>query len=291
MNYIKWLEKNTSSLKNKTIAITGSTGGLGKQICRFVLELGGNLILIDRNLLKAEKLFNDLIEDYPSAKINRITANLEDIISVKQACAKLQTYEIDVIIHNAGAYSIPRKICDTGFDNVFQINFISPYYITKAILPNLERNRGRVVVVGSIAHNYSKLDEKDIDFATRKKSSLVYGNSKRFLMFSMYELFKNYKDVNLSVTHPGITFTNITAHYPKLIFAIIKYPMKLIFMNNKKSALSIFKGIFCNTNYFEWIGPRCFNIWGKPSIKKLKTCSEYESEKIFKIAEKIIEKI
>jgi hypothetical protein len=62
--------------------------------------------------------------------------------------------------------------------------------------------------------------------------------------------------------------------------------MKLIFMNNKKSALSIIKGIFCNTNYFEWIGPRCFNIWGKPSIKKLKTCSEYESEKIFKIAEK-----
>ena len=62
--------------------------------------------------------------------------------------------------------------------------------------------------------------------------------------FSLFELFRSEKSVTLSVTHPGITFTNITAHYPKLIFAVIKHPMKVIFMKTDKASLSIVKGVF-----------------------------------------------
>ena len=34
MKYDKWLTKNTENLKGKTVAISGSTGGLGKHLCR-----------------------------------------------------------------------------------------------------------------------------------------------------------------------------------------------------------------------------------------------------------------
>ena len=30
--------------------------------------------------------------------------------------------KFDYIIFNAGAYSVPRKICDAGYNNIFQIN-------------------------------------------------------------------------------------------------------------------------------------------------------------------------
>lgn len=87
---------------------------------------------------------------------------------------------------------------------MFSVNFLAPYYITKQILPLLEKSdMAKVVIVGSIAHNYSHIDVNDIDFSTRKKPSKIYGNSKRFLMFSMYELFKNKDKVKLSVTHPA----------------------------------------------------------------------------------------
>ena len=33
MSINKWLKNNTQDLKNKTIVLSGSTGGLGKQIC------------------------------------------------------------------------------------------------------------------------------------------------------------------------------------------------------------------------------------------------------------------
>ena len=147
------------------------------------------------------------------------------------------------------------------------------------------------MVVGSIAHNYSRIDESDVDFSTRKQASKVYGNAKRYLMFSLFELFKNEDRVSLAITHPGITFTNITSHYPKLIFAIIKHPMKVIFMKPRKAALSLLQGVFEETSYHTWIGPRLFDIWGVPSLKKLRTCSIKESEKIASIADAIYKKL
>lgn len=286
----KWLLENTESLAGKKVAVTGTTGGIGKELCIYLAKLGARLILCDRNFERSSAFRKELEKEY-NAAVKCLTLDLSDMNSTKKATKELLQEEPDVFIHNAGAYSIPRYVCDTGFDNVFQINFVSPYYMIKELLPILRGKSGRVVVVGSIAHNYSKADFRDTDFHTRKAASKVYGNAKRFLMFSLFELFKNERKASLSVTHPGITFTNITAHYPKLIFAIIKHPMKIIFMKPKKAALSILRGVFEKTGYHEWIGPRIFNIWGYPRKSRLKTCPDSESQKIFESAESIFKQI
>lgn len=287
MSTKSWLNKNTQSLSGKVVALFGASGGLGRELCRYVLSLGGRLIVIDRNPEKQRELLKMLAVEYPKAFVSGLICDLEDINSVKRVACELENLDVDVIIHNAGAYSIPRRICETGLDNVFQINFASPYYITRSLLPHLEAKGGRVVVLGSIAHNYSKTDPEDTDFRTRQKASLAYGNAKRYVMFSHLELAKSHPNVHISVAHPGITFTNITAHYPKLIFAIIKHPMKLIFMRPKKAALSVVGAMFCDTPAYSWIGPRLFDVWGLPSIKKLKTCKNDEIMNIYAKSEQI----
>lgn len=279
----KWFNKNTESLVGKTVAVTGTTGGIGRELCFYLTELGASLILLDRNQARSENFKNELLAEFPDIDVECLNIDMERFETVKTACEALKTRKIDVFIHNAGAYSIPRHTCSTGYDNVFQINFVSPYYMIR------ELEVEKTVVVGSIAHNYSKIDPDDVDFSTRKASSKVYGNSKRFLMFSLYELFKGKH--TLSITHPGITFTNITNHYPKLVFTLIKHPMKIIFMNPKKAALSVLKGVFDSCKHHEWIGPRLFDVWGLPNKKKLKTCSASESEQIGKIAEEIYKKL
>ena len=285
MNIQKWLTKNTHSLLGKTVVITGATGGLGKQLSRYVVMLGANLVTVDRNEARSVALKKELTAEFPETEITRIIADMEDFGSVKSACERLKEMPIDYLVLNAAAYSIPRKKCDTGYDNVFQINFVSPYYITRELMPILTERKGKVIAVGSIAHNYSKIDPSDIDFSTRKASSKVYGNAKRYLMYSLWGL-DEYEGV-ISVTHPGIAVTNITAHYPKLLYAIIKYPMKIIFMNPKKASLCILSGIFKTTEKNEWIGPRLFDVWGLPKKKKIKTCSKEEAEKISNTAKEI----
>ena len=273
-----WLRKNTHSLLGKTVLISGSTGGIGRELCAYLASLGASLVLLDRNRAKSEALKTELTSRYPALSVTLITADMADPHSIDTAADKLILLPIDIFICNAGAYSIPRYKCENGYDNVFQINFVSPYTIIKRLLPLLKERGGRVVIVGSIAHNYSKSDPHDIDFSTRKRASLVYGNSKRYLMFTLNELFKSKTEVGFAITHPGITFTGITSHYPKVIFSLIKNPMKVIFPHPRRACLSVLLGVFEDTSDREWIGPRLFNIWGRPKKQKLRSVKQEELE-------------
>ena len=284
MKFKAWLKKNTSSLVGKTVAVSGATGGIGRELCFYLASLGASLVLVNRSETRAKALGEEIISCYPDTKIDFITADMEDMSSVRRAADELLEKGIDILFLNAGAYSIPRHKCDTGYDNVFQINFVSPYYLARRLLPSIRERGGRIVAVGSIAHRYSRTDAADIDFSTRKKASLVYGNSKRYLMCALPALAE--KGGEVVIVHPGITFTNITAHYPKFIFAIIKHPMKVVFMSVKKATLSILSGAFWSACGDEWIGPRLFDVWGLPKRKKLKL-SDDEAERIKAAAEEI----
>ena len=274
----RWFARYTHSLVGKRVAVCGATGGIGEELCRYLARLGAELWLCCRSEAKTRSLIDTLLADYPDLVAHFVSLDLENADSVEKAADILAKTPPHVLIHNAGAYAIPRHNTAQGVDNVFQINCLSPYVLTERLLDPMASVGGRVVVVGSIAHNYSKIDPADHDFSTRKAASKVYGNAKRHLMLSLYEQFESVKDVTLSVVHPGIAFTNITAHYPKWLFCIIKHPMKVIFMHPRRAALSVLRGVFEPTAYGEWIGPRLFNVWGLPRKQKLRTFTREEAE-------------
>lgn len=287
MKVSKFVGEKFPSLKGKTVAISGATGGIGNHLCRHLAHLGASLVLIDRNKKKSKALAKKIREEFPKTHISYITLDLEDISRVRAAADKLLQNVPDFLILNAGAYHIPRHICSTGYENVFQINFISPYFLARTLLPAIHKKGGKIVAVSSIAHDYSKIDENDVDFRTREKSSLVYGNAKRYLTYALTG------QDGINICHPGITLTNITAHYPKLIFALIKHPMKVIFMSPEKASLSILTGIFSTTTpkNESWIGPRLGGIWGMPCRRPLTTADEQEKAKIREIADSIFKEI
>lgn len=282
----KWISKNTASLSGKTVAISGSTGGLGRELCRHLASLGASLVLIDRNMTKSLALAEELRREFVDLKITHVKADMSDVESVKAAALSLSKMKIDHLILNAGAYSIPRYTTDLGYDNVFTINFISPYFLARRLLHGIKSRGGKIVAVGSIAHNYSKIDEADVDFSSRKQASLVYGNAKRYLTYALFALDSE----SITVAHPGISFTGITNHYPKLIFALIKHPMKIIFMKPRRASLSILAGLFWSCGKGKWIGPSLFDVWGLPREKALHTANSTEARKIANIAEEIYNK-
>ena len=138
-----WLARNTASLSGKTVAVTGSTGGLGRALCHYLAGLGASLILRDRNAARSAAFRDELVAAYGVA-VSCITVDLAVMASVKPAAEALLAAAPDIFIHNAGAYDIPRCRTDAGYDNVFQINFVSPYYIIRTVKPHLDRVDGRV---------------------------------------------------------------------------------------------------------------------------------------------------
>lgn len=293
MNYNHWFMKNTESLKGKRVVITGAAGGLGSQCCLHLARLGADIVIIDRNEQGLEALKSRMLGKYPEISVDVVSADLSDLKSVNQCIKKLNDYEkIDILIHNAGVFRLSVGHENNDYNIIFKVNFIAPYYMTKQLLPLLEKSgMAKVIVVSSIAHTYARYDEKDIDYSNNKDDQKIYGNSKRFVMYSLMELLKDNKKVDLAIVHPGISYTNIMKNFPKFISKIIEAPMKLIFNSPKKSSLSIIKGIFGEHGYCEWFGPKIFNIWGMPKCKKLKSCSQEEITKIFNKAEEIYQNI
>lgn len=293
MNYKKWLKENTKDLKNKTIVLTGSTGGLGQEIANFLGMLNANIILADRDFEKSSKLKENLLKKY-NISVKQIKLDLQNLDSVTNFITEVKKQNIDAIIHNAGVYNLPTND-EQNYYTINKVNYLMPYYITKSLLPELKKSSlARVVVVGSIAYEYAKFNPCDPEYLMCKKPNKIYGNSKRCLIYSMFELFKNEKSVKLSIVQPGVTPTNITRHFPKFVRGIIKLPMKMVFNSPKKSSLCVIKGLFEDLNYNEWIGPKYFGVWGEPKKSSLKQISNEEILQIFQDAEEnynLIEKI
>ena len=73
--------------------------------------------------------------------------------------------------------------------------------------------------------------------------------------------------------------------------ALIKHPMKIIFMSPRKAALSIVQGVWEASDYRTWIGPALFDVWGMPRVKALRTATDAEVKRIDQTAREIYRRL
>jgi 3-oxoacyl-[acyl-carrier protein] reductase len=133
--------------------ITGAASGIGLAISQKLLEKGASVALLDINEtgLKTEfkkyktraKLF--AIDVTQQSLINR---TIEEIIHLFG--------KIDILINCAGITGIvdglSHEVTSEDLHNVFELNFMSCFYTTKAALPHmLKMKYGRILHISSIA--------------------------------------------------------------------------------------------------------------------------------------------
>ncbi|MBE6591517.1 MAG: SDR family NAD(P)-dependent oxidoreductase [Ruminococcaceae bacterium] len=284
MKVKEYLEGFKGLFSGKTVAVTGSTGGLGKQLCDHLAFLGARLILVDRNPKKQRALIDSLTEKYPLLEIKCLTVQLDDPVTVKGAVDELLILKPDYLINNAGSYGIKPEKGFLGFNKVFIINFLSPYCLIRSLFEGLDGNSFKAVCVGSIAYRLSRIDISDPDLSKSRLGSAIYGNAKHYLMIALSEMLKYER---LSLCHPGITPTGITSNYPAFLRALIKYPMKLLFQSPKRASLSVIAALAGRCDRYSWIGPSVFGIWGRPRLQKMKKPTQEQIDAVCDLAEKI----
>ena len=161
-------------IKKQTIAITGATGGLGKELCKQLAKNGENLVFVDRNLQKSKNLAAEILKEYPNTKINFVTCDMSNLDTVNSAVTELDKLKIDTLVLNAGIYNVPLTTLEYGYNNVFQVNFLSQYILTKKLLSRDNCCVKKVVAVGSIAYKNIKFKSDDVDYSKNKKPFDVF---------------------------------------------------------------------------------------------------------------------
>lgn len=136
----------------KVVLITGAGSGIGAGVARHLAKLGAKVSIVDKN---GERL-NEVAEKIkkvgaptPLPIVADVTKDAERIVS-----ETLQHYgQLDVLINNAG-FSIQDNVTDANlseFDRVFDTNVRSVINLTKLCVPHLEKTKGNVVNVSSLA--------------------------------------------------------------------------------------------------------------------------------------------
>lgn len=134
----------------KTILITGATDGIGLETAKLFAKEGHTLLLHGRNSEKLERVKQELLKC--NSNIQTFVADLSVLKETKCLAEEIlaTTDTIDVIINNAGVFVLEETITKDGLDARFAVNTISPYLLTKMILPIL-RDKGRIVNLSSAA--------------------------------------------------------------------------------------------------------------------------------------------
>ena len=141
----------------KTAFITGATSGFGAACARRFAENGWRLILCGRRLDRLDTLRDQLAATVP---VHAFPLDVRDEAAVNTTVAALPDGfdAVDLLINNAGlALGLePAHRCDMqDWQTMIDTNIKGLLYCTRALLPGMvERNRGHIVNIGSVAGNY-----------------------------------------------------------------------------------------------------------------------------------------
>ncbi|MCZ8528182.1 SDR family NAD(P)-dependent oxidoreductase [Alteromonas sp. PRIM-21] len=136
----------------KTILITGATDGIGLETAKMLAKEGHNLFLHGRSQGKLDNVKGALEAQFPKSSITVLQADLSLFDDVKKLAVELKanTDRLDILINNAGVFSIENPITAAGLDARFMVNTIAPYMLTLSLVDVMDEH-SRVINVSSAA--------------------------------------------------------------------------------------------------------------------------------------------
>lgn len=191
-----------SWLKNKTVVITGASGGLGFELAKaLIIKYDCKIIGIARN---EQKLLNN-IEKLNNKKNNFIYKIFD--VSINENWLEFKNYlienniKIDVLINNAGFMLPFSKFENYSVNNINEIintNFLSATYSVKALMPLLKKSKNPAIInVSSSAGLCSVVGQS------------MYSASKYALRAFTECLSIENKDIYVAGIYPGFIKTDI----------------------------------------------------------------------------------
>jgi short-subunit dehydrogenase len=185
--------------KNKIIAITGASSGIGKALMEEALAGGAKVAVCARNIAGLEEKFIHI----PADRLLIIKAD----VSKEEDCRRFieaivgHWGDLDVLINNAGLSmrALFAELDVKVLQELMDVNFWGMVYMTKFALPYITKRKGSIAGISSIA-GYRGLPART-----------GYSSSK-FAMQGFLEALRTellHSGVNVMWASPGFTASNI----------------------------------------------------------------------------------
>ena len=142
------------AFSGKAVLVTGASSGIGAELARQLAQAGATLTLTARRADRLEVLARQ-IADTGAARPLVIACDVTRDGDVERAVAEStrQWGRLDIVFANAG-FGVVGSIRDLSVDDYrrqFDTNVFGVIRTIRAALPEIEKTRGNVVIVGSVA--------------------------------------------------------------------------------------------------------------------------------------------
>ena len=204
------------SFNNKNILITGASGGIGNELVKKFVSLGGNVL---GSGTKSEKL--DIIKKkHPNIKVKKFDISEHTRIEEFIDNVALELGGLDILINNAGINedNLSLRMQDKEWKKVIDINLTSTFLLAKYSIKKMLKNKfGRVVNITSVVGHTGNAGQSN--YAASKAG--VIGMSKSLAI----EYAK--KNITVNCVSPGFIATDMTMNIAEKVkmFLTSKIPM------------------------------------------------------------------
>lgn len=196
-----------AELENKTVFISGASGGIGREIAIKTAEKGGNLILhYNSNRNKIEEIKNEILKNY-NVNIELVQADLTDITQIESLFLKIKTKfsKINYLIVShaiTGSLSKASEVSNLEFEKVLNANYFSTKNLCNKFSEIISES---IVITGSVG--------EDAQFP----GSASYVASKRALRAYAGSLATKVYDKNINCVYylPGIVDSGMMSKLDK----------------------------------------------------------------------------
>uniref|UniRef100_A0A8C0GRA2 Dehydrogenase/reductase 13 n=1 Tax=Chelonoidis abingdonii TaxID=106734 RepID=A0A8C0GRA2_CHEAB len=196
-----------SSLRGKTVVITGGNTGIGKMTALDLARRKARVILACRSRARGEAAVYDIRRESGNNEVLFMSLDLASLDSVRAFAETFLRSEprLDILINNAGGNLITES---DGFNLVFQVNHLGHFLLTHLLLERLKLSApSRVVIVASSAHRSGKIDFENLHKPVEGilQNFQAYCNSKLANILYARELANKLEgtDVTCYAVHPG----------------------------------------------------------------------------------------
>lgn len=199
---------------SKTILITGSTDGIGKQTALELASNGNHIIIHGRSEKRALEALNEIKSSSKNSSLDFVVADFSSTEEIERMAQEIKSKysSLDVLINNAGVFLNKRMTNEKGIELTFMINHLAHFYLTYLLFDLLKKsNDARIINVSSVAHESADFDENDFMLEKDYSGYRAYANSKLYNLWFTYALHRRLENSNVKVyaLHPGVISTKL----------------------------------------------------------------------------------
>jgi retinol dehydrogenase-14 len=212
-----------TSMQAKTVLVTGGTNGIGLVTARELARMGAQVTIVSRNAEKCASVA-EAIRTKTGNPVDFIAADLSTLAGINEAAAsfKQRHTRLHVLVNNAGAMFVRRKLSADGYEMTFALNHLNYFLLTILLLDLLKASApARIVNVSSGSHLGASLDFANLQGEKHYRGMQAYGQSKLTNVLFTYELARRLEGtgVTANALHPGTVATGF-ARNNGLVFDI-----------------------------------------------------------------------